>query len=127
MADKNHTRLWLKLMVSVCCVIIAFCTFSSADDLSVRVQFANEFIRELESAHDIQSRAQKELAAASSPLDKLMAEIGAGTRSILDLRLNIGMLNAIKMSGFCAKLPAGLISIYKQKVSLQQKMIDDAT
>jgi len=101
-------------------------TAQSLGPKAARIEFAKEFIRELEALYGLQETAKKEFAEDKSPNGQLATAIRAGTRTLFEMNKNAGILDRILLDSRYDKIRTTLIEINAERASLVQEIVDVA-
>jgi S1-C subfamily serine protease len=94
---------------------------------SSRIQFAEEFVREIREAWAIQKKFEVELLEDHSVGEKLQTDIRNNTRLILEMQSNIRVLQSIKLDEPFYTFNAELRRLYQQKIGIHKEATYIAT
>jgi hypothetical protein len=73
----------------------------------------------------MRARGEKDLAEAGQ--DKTIAIIRSGTRIVLELNSQVGMMNRMTLNAPFDSVPSTIANFYQYKIDIHQKMIEVAT
>jgi hypothetical protein len=99
---------------------------SDNSDKVVRIQFVNEFIRELETLHRLQQTAAKELAEHTSPTGKLMTAVRVGTLTIMEITSENGRLETLKLGERWQSFNTSLQKLNDMRIEMNTEIVDGA-
>jgi hypothetical protein len=118
-------------MKSFIMTAVAFTALFSAaaadDDRAARIEFVNEFIRELITIQGVRDGFVKDHAQDKTSSDQMATFIRTSTRMNLELQANVNMLQGIKLGEQFSKCRDYLQDIYKQKQSINAEIISTAS
>jgi hypothetical protein len=105
----------------------SFSAAAADDDKAARIEFVNEFIRELVSIQGVRDGFAKDHIQDKTPTDQMATIIRTSTRMNLELEADINMLQGIKLSEPFSKFRDYLQDIYKQKQEINTEFISTAS
>ena len=122
-------------LVSICAIaLVAFLLLPAAHSQTVqstnakekaaRIEFANEFIREVEALYGLQETAKKELAEDKSAQAQLVTAIRVGTRTLFEMKKSVAILDRIFLDTRFDNFRTALIEISVDRASAVQEMIE---
>jgi hypothetical protein len=97
------------------------------DNKAARIEFVNEFIRELVSIQGVREGFAKDHAQDKTSTDQMMTIIRTATRMNLELKTNISVLQGINLGEPFTKFRDYLQDIYKQKQDINAEIISTAS
>lgn len=99
----------------------------SEAEKSARVTFANEFIRELYLTQKMRDTFERDHAEDHSNADTMRTMIRTSTRIKLELQANLAILAELHLDPFMDQMHTALVEINKQKIAVQEEIINTAS